>query len=166
MMKKTYFIIHVLFILAIAAYLWDVFYMDKPVNDISFSKALGDRDSPNVYELYYQQYQLDTLENRYRLKNELRGCLLDTTIFFQEDGLLTVRFVVNKNGEADRYRPAFVNANYREVTANRNQYAMKKVVDCLKSKKRWQKGTVDGKPRKYYAFINLRIQNGRINDFF
>jgi len=154
--------------LSIILYLWDVFYMDHPVNNIYFSNKLGDNEHIDFgsYGLVYQHYQLDTFENRYNLRKELMGCLLDTTIIFKQEGLLTIRFLVNKAGEADRFRPAFIDAKYRELHHTEDEQAIHRVIACLKSKKHWQKGTVQGKPRKYHTYMNIRIENGRINDFF
>ncbi len=167
-MKRLYRFINILFLLSITLYLWDIFYMDHPVNNISFSKELGDNEHIDFgrFGFIYQHYQLDTFENRQHLKNELTGCLLDTTIIFKEEGLLTIRFLVNKAGEADRFRPVFIDAQYRALPPTVDEQAIKHVIACLKTKKSWQKGTVQGKPRKYHTYMNLRIENGRIDDFF
>lgn len=167
-MNKIHLTINILFLFSIAIYFWDTFYMEKTVNNTSFSKELGDADSINFgsYGLYYQYYQLDTFENRYSLKKELKDCLLDTTIMFEHDGLLTVRFSINKAGKADRFRYTFIDSNYKEVVSKAGISSVSKITRCLKNKKTWHKGTSDGKPRNYSTFLNVRIQNGRIHDLF
>ncbi|KGE13164.1 hypothetical protein [Sphingobacterium deserti] len=165
-MKIANRLLNCLLVLSVILWLFDIFYMSEHVTAISYDKTLGDKQSDTGYGLYYQYYNLDSLESRYKVRKELGGCLLDPATRFPEDGLLTARFLVHKDGKADRFRTDYLDENYRKIVGAEAFSGVKHVVSCLKKKKHWQTGRVNGKPRKYIQLLNFRIRGGRIEEIF
>ncbi|HAA14361.1 MAG TPA: hypothetical protein DCE41_22820 [Cytophagales bacterium] len=76
-------------------------------------------------------------------------------------GLLTVRFVINCQGETDRIRLTAVDAEYRSIDLPLDREAWK---DLIKGMGPWVPGLVGGQRYDCYKHIVFRVKNGQLTD--
>ncbi|MEL6560406.1 MAG: hypothetical protein AAFQ94_19605 [Bacteroidota bacterium] len=79
-----------------------------------------------------------------------------------DNGYISVRFVVNCKGQTGRFRVTTMNDDYQEIqlsTALTNQ-----LLEIVKSRKGWLKGESRGKKRDYYQYLTFKIKNGQLID--
>lgn len=79
-----------------------------------------------------------------------------------DNGLLTLRFVVNCKGETNRYRLSEMDNNYK--LTNFNKSVTDQILTIAKSLKGWQPKKLEGIPIDYYQILSFKIENGQIID--
>lgn len=82
----------------------------------------------------------------------------------EEDGYLTVRFVINCKGKTDRYRATFVNTEY--LKSSKNKELKKYIVNKIKKMSDWTSGNYEGKDFDSYYHINFKISDCKISEIY
>lgn len=77
-----------------------------------------------------------------------------------ESGFIRIRFIVNCNGETDRFRMLEGDLNYKTKTFSKK--ISQQILALTKSLKGWQQKIEDGAPVDYYQYLIFRIENGKI----
>lgn len=79
-----------------------------------------------------------------------------------ESGYLTVRFVVNCNGEAGRYVIEQTSLNYTDHQFSRE--TIDHLYDITYGLKEWSPSVIRGEPRDSYVYLTYKLQNGVVTD--
>ena len=77
-----------------------------------------------------------------------------------ESGLIRIRFIVNCEGNAGRFRLIAMNENYEEKTFAPS--ITDQLMKITKSLTGWRAMTDKGSPRDYYAYLIFKIKNGEL----
>ena len=81
-----------------------------------------------------------------------------------KSGYITTRFVINHQGQTDRFRLQVVDLNYEEKKIS--QQDKKEIIKQIMSLKYWTPGVIENKKVDSYSQINFKIQDGKIVDIF
>ena len=78
----------------------------------------------------------------------------------KETGLIRIRFIVNCNGEADRFRLLGMDSNYNEVVFDTN--ITNQLLNITKKLNGWGVKEIRGESVDYYQYLIFNINNGII----
>ncbi len=81
----------------------------------------------------------------------------------EKDGYVIVRFVINCQGQTDRYRTKFMSLNYRDENTV-NTELQKKIILLVRDMGNWTPGNYDGKPYDCYQHLKLLFKNSQLVD--
>ena len=137
--------------------------LSNEIGDITYDASIDNKNFVTQGHIY-QYYQSGA-----KYKNERAGIrdeLLNKNNVLKsiQDGYITVRFVVNSQGETDRYRLKVISINYEEKKIS--QQDEKEIFKQLKSLKNWIPGVIKNKKVDSYSQINFKIHDGKIVDIF
>jgi len=76
------------------------------------------------------------------------------------NGYITTRFVVNCNGETDRFRTEQMSLDYKKKSFD--QKLLKSINDAIRSLDKWKSIEVEGKRYDYYVYLSIHIEGGKI----
>jgi hypothetical protein len=81
----------------------------------------------------------------------------------EKDGYVIVRFVINCQGQTDRYRTKFMSLKYvDEITVNAE--LQKKIIQLTRDMGNWTPGKYDGKTYDCYQHLKFIFKNSRLVD--
>lgn len=80
----------------------------------------------------------------------------------KENAWVRIRFVVNCNGESDRFRIVAANYNYEPIEIDKN--LMAQLLNITKSLNGWIPKFVKGKKIDYYQYLTFKIKDGKIDE--
>lgn len=133
------------------------------VGDIPFDSL---RDDPAFVVCNEKQvFQYYNTNSYYKdHKNEIVKYLLDhfhpQETFADQNGYLTVKFIINCKGETGRFRLFEIDNNYQP--AHFNEALSAHLMDLVKQLRGWQPAVYKGKIYDSYQYITFRIRNGKI----
>jgi hypothetical protein len=81
----------------------------------------------------------------------------------EKDGYVIVRFVINCQGQTDRYRTKFMSLNYTDENAV-NAELQKKLIQLTRNMGNWTPGKYDGKTYDCYKHLKFLFKNSRLVD--
>lgn len=81
----------------------------------------------------------------------------------KKDGYIIVRFVINCQGQTDRYRTKFMSLTYTDENTV-NAELQKKIVHLLRSMGNWTPGKYDGKTYDCYQHLKFLFKNSQLVD--
>lgn len=111
------------------------------------------------------QYHNDGLSVLYRgeqpalhqaLRQQLAGKMLDK----QFDGLVRIRFVVNKQGQSGMFRSLVCNSEGIETSID--PASLQTLLLAVKAADGWQAKSINGQPVHYYQYVLFRLQGGEV----
>jgi len=153
------------FLIAAALSLWLYFKQTTKVGDIFYDSAMDSAEfnSCGDYQIL-QYYQVGTYyqSGKKAIKTELLPKV--KTDGLPQNGLLTVRFVVNCNGETGYFRTKMIDANIKEIEVPLE--ASKPIYALIAELKGWVPGQIYGNPTDSYAQIAFKLEDGKITDIF
>ena len=81
----------------------------------------------------------------------------------QDNGYVTIRFIVNCKGESGRFRVIELDNNYNKTTLSLD--IVNQIADIVRRLDGWKIGEFDnGKVYDYYQYLTFKISNGQITD--
>jgi hypothetical protein len=80
----------------------------------------------------------------------------------KESGWIRIRFVVNCNGESDRFRILTANYDYEPTEIDKN--ITSQLLNITKSLNGWIPKAISGKKIDYYQYLIFRIKDGKIDE--
>lgn len=80
----------------------------------------------------------------------------------QESGYITIRFIVNCNGETGRFRVIQMDESYDLKSFNNNLVGQ--LLEITQSLKGWDVLYEDGRSYDYVRYVTFKIQQGKIMD--
>ena len=81
----------------------------------------------------------------------------------EKDGYVIVRFVINCQGQTDRYRTKFMSLNYTDENTV-NAELQKKIIQLTRDMGSWTPGKYDGKTYDCYQHLKFLFKNGQLVD--
>jgi hypothetical protein len=134
------------------------------VGDISFNAKMDDPNFKLCDEdrvLQYYNFGKGLLYNGEKIKiNEHFRDGLKIKEQKGESGFLTIRFIVNCQGKAGRYRVQGMNNDYKEKIFNEN--LTNQLLSLTKQLDGWIVGEYGEKAYDYYQYLTFKIDNGKL----
>lgn len=147
---------------------WIYYLLENRISPIAYDATL-DKTNLNICNKdkiqQYYHIHTDYLGGKRAIKNELLPQIEDKKITFEnQNGYITIRFIVTCNGEIGLFRANTINEKKEAITFDNSKIAYLK--DIVSGLKNW-----DIKPRKdktydSYYFVNFKVKNGLITDIF
>jgi hypothetical protein len=81
----------------------------------------------------------------------------------EKDGYVIVRFVINCQGQTDRYRTKFMSLNYTDENTV-NAELQKKIIQLTRNMGNWTPGKYDGKTYDCYQHLKFLFKNSKLVD--
>jgi hypothetical protein len=81
----------------------------------------------------------------------------------EKDGYIIVRFVINCQGQTDRYRSNFMSLDYTDENAV-NAELQKKIIQLVRGMGNWTPGKYDGKSYDCYQHLKFLFKNHKLID--
>ncbi len=78
------------------------------------------------------------------------------------NGYLTIRFIVNCQGETDRFRLDEMNSEYSTIKINES--ITNELLRLTRELEGWGIGRINDKSYDYYQYLTFKIESGRITD--
>ena len=137
--------------------------LSNEIGDIKYNASLDNKNfaiKGHIYQYYqsgakYKNERAGIRDEILNKKNVLKSI---------KNGYITARFVINYQGQTDRYRLQVVNLNYEEKKIS--QQDKKEIFKQIKSLKYWIPGVIENKKVDSYSQINFKIHDGKIVDIF
>lgn len=134
------------------------------VGDISFNQALDDPEfklcnESDVFQYYYFnggfQYKGEKIKIIEHFKNEftVNGDRND-------NGFITIRFIVNCNGKTGRFRVQEMDRDYTEKVFSKQ--LTENLLTITKRLDGWMVGEYEGVQYDYYQYLTFKIEQGRL----
>lgn len=153
------------FLIACILSLWLYFKFTQQVGDISFDGTVDSSD----FELcgdyrVLQYYQVGTYfqGGKKAIKKKLLPNVNADGL--PPNGLLTIRFVVNCNGETGYFRAHMIDSNLSRAEVSKQ--ALKHFGTLITKLNGWVPGKIHDDPMDSYAQIIFKVENGTITDIF
>ncbi|MGO3107088.1 MAG: hypothetical protein ACTIJ8_01360 [Sphingobacterium sp.] len=162
-MKRAHSVINILLLLASCVFLLHLFILKRDVASFTFGLETG---PIRFMDHYYQYYVLDQPINRYSIKEDINRFISERKITFQNDGHLVVRIIIDKDGTAETLRFSYLDDMYNQTNIADDTVAIDKLLQFLKVGRKWDKGVVNSKPKKYHLVVNVKIRTGKVSEIF
>lgn len=134
------------------------------VGDITFDEKLDDKRFCicNASEIF--QYHSLSFNNRHAFKRRVQKQVLELKSSSPKNvsGYITIRFIVNCNGKADRFRILSVNLGYSPQVFGRTFTLA--LLAIVKNFDAWSIGKFEGESVDYYQIVTFKIVNSRVAD--
>jgi hypothetical protein len=134
------------------------------VGDIAFDEKLDDKKFCicNASEIF--QYHSLAFNNRHAFKRRAQKQVLKLKSGSRKNvsGYITIRFIVNCNGEADRFRILSVDHRYSPQFFDRTFTLA--LLAVVKNFDAWSIGKFEGELVDYYQIVTFKIVNSRVAD--
>ncbi|HJT75475.1 MAG TPA: hypothetical protein VJ720_15670 [Chitinophaga sp.] len=138
----------------------------------TFSENVGDipfdslQDDPSFVvcnpRIVFQYYNTGSYYKDH--KKEIVKYLLDNfrtkDSFQDQNGFLTVRFIINCNGNTGRFRLLEIDNNYQPI--HFREGLSRQLLSLVKQVRGWQPAVYKEKVYDSYQYITFRIRNGKI----
>lgn len=135
----------------------------RHVGDIPFNPDLDDVNFKLCNEKHAQQYyafgnsihykgEKGTLIREFQQKYTLKGV--------KDSGYITIRFIVNCQGETGRFRVIEMDKDYKETSLN--PQIAKQLLQITQGLEGWKIAESDGNVFDYYQYLTFKITNGKI----
>ena len=137
-------------------------YLDH-VGDIAFDPAIDSKDfQPCHGDLASQYYAFG---EHIQYEGEKRQMIRDIEKQYDssltgESGYVSIRFIVNCEGQAGRFRVRTMDENY--VHKDIDKRVTTQLVDILRSLKGWKAGEYEQRYYDYYQYLTFKIESGKI----
>ncbi|MBN4052141.1 hypothetical protein JYT59_00150 [Sphingobacteriaceae bacterium AH-315-L07] len=137
---------------------------DYPTNvgDITFDKNTDDPDFTVCDESHIAQYYGVRSEyngEKFAILNHFNSNY-DKSGLEDENGYLTIRFIVNCKGKTGHFRIEGMNPNYEPITINKK--LTEQLLQLIKEMDGWKIAHYKNQPRDYYKYLTFKILNGKL----
>lgn len=142
------------------------FNVKEKVGWIPFDKS---KDNPNFKvcdELNIEEYyQVNPSygEGMNSIRNYVLAHKQSLETLCEQDGYVIVRFVINCQGQTDRYRTRFMSLNYTEEDS-KNAELQKQVIRLVRDMGSWNPGQYEGKTYDCYQHLKFLFKNSKLVD--
>lgn len=154
--------------LAIVIFFTVQYLTKKKIEPITYDKGI-DKTELNLCDGdqigQYYMFSTDYKGGKRAIKNKLLPIILKNRISFgTKSGNITIRFIVNCNGEIGLFRTKTINKNLKKTDfdSNNTEY----LISLVKQLDNWHIETKNDKKYDSYYFINFKISNGLVTDIF
>jgi hypothetical protein len=165
-MKQTIFILLTIFVFSCAP-VGHENVSKNDVGDIPFDKILDDENFKTCNETninqYYVRYSADTRPGYQGEKKGLDKAILSKYSFQQseqENGYVTIRFIVNCKGETGRFRIEEMDFAYKPRKFDSK--ISHQLLEIVKNLKEWIPRKSNGENLDFYQYLTFKIEKGQI----
>lgn len=137
-------------------------YLDH-VGDLTHDPELDSKDFHSCHEDLVNQYYAFGQNIQY--KGEKRALM--NSVYsqyngkaFNDTGYITIRFIVNCEGQSGRFRVKTLDNAYNPVELNTEMTAQ--LLSIVKGLDGWIPGMYEGKGYDYYQYLTFKIESGEI----
>lgn len=133
------------------------------IGDTTYNEKLDDAnfkfcDSANVlHKRAFVKYK----EGLKAFEKEVLEKYTYKPIYKNFSGYFIIRFAVNCNNEAGRFRMQILNPEFNLIECSKD--LKEDILSIVKSCKKWQHPIYDGKHYDGYTFVTIKIINGKID---
>jgi len=138
----------------------------EKVGWIPFDKSLDNSNFKVCDELNIEEYyQVNPSygEGMSSIRNYISAHQQALEALCEKDGYVIVRFVINCQGQTDRYRAKFMSLNYTDENAI-NAELQKKIIQLMRDMGSWTPGKYDGKTYDCYQHLKFLFKNSKLVD--
>lgn len=138
----------------------------EKIGYIPFDISIDNSDFKVCDELNIEEYyQVNPIygEGMPSIKKYISSYQKELEALCKNDGYVIVRFVINCQGQTDRYRTRFMLLNYTEANTI-NADLQKKIIQLLRNMGNWTPGKYDGKNYDCYQHIKFLFKNSQLVD--
>ena len=153
------------FICAALLTAWVYVKLTHQVGDITFER---NQDS-NEFKLcngdnIFQYYSIDTdyVGGKRAIKEKLQNQFSNTLL--TETGLLTIRFILNCEGDTGRFRAKMIDSSLRDIDIS--NYDLSPLFLAITELQEWNVGTISNEPQNSYYQISFKLNKGQLIDVF
>jgi len=135
---------------------------EQTLDEIKFNPKTDNLKIENCHKYVTQYFQLESFEyigGKPKLIEEILGNY-NSAIVPQESGLLRIRFIVNCEGKANRFRLLGMDTNYQEKTFDTS--ITNQLLETVKRLDGWVIQQYKGVPIDYYQYLLFKIKSGKI----
>lgn len=153
------------FVIATALTVWIYIQLGKRVGDIPLDKNPNSTQlSPCHDHPIYQYYSINTdyVGGKRALKRELKDKIPINNL--PDSGLLTVRFIVNCQGNTGVFQSLMIDSSINRVDLS--DYDLSPIYSVISKLENWQPGKVKDISEDSYYQISFKLQNGELIDIF
>jgi hypothetical protein len=155
-------------IISVLLTIWIYYLLSNKIYPIKYDTNLDNKEldicNKDIIPQYYG-VETDYLGGKRAIKNELLPLINKGKIEFDsKSGFVTIRFVVNCNGEIGLFRVNEINENIKPT-----EFASSKIEELIKlvaTLKNWNVKIKNEESYDSYYFINFKIKKGVITDVF
>jgi hypothetical protein len=130
---------------------------DKSVDNSNFKVC----DELNIEEYY--QVNPSYGEGMPGIRKYISSHQKELEALCEKDGYVIVRFVINCQGQTDRYRTKFMSLNYTDENTV-NAELQKKIIQLTRNMGNWTPGKYDGKTYDCYQHLKFLFKNSQLVD--
>lgn len=130
---------------------------DKSLDNSNFKVC----DELNIEEYY--QVNPSYGEGLPSIKKYISAHQQELEALCKKDGYVIVRFVINCQGQTDRYRTKFMLLNYTDENTV-NAELQKKIIQLMRDMGNWTPGKYDGKTYDCYQHLKFLFKNSKLVD--
>jgi len=130
------------------------------VGDIAYDEKLDNKTFRLCNEAEVFQHYSVKAGGKQDFKNRIIERIGNLSVAKKVTGYATVRFVVNCEGKADRFRVLGVDHNYDPYLFD--PAFTKAITELTKNSGPWMKATFEGSPVDYYQIVTFRIVESRV----
>lgn len=115
--------------------------------------------------LQYYMVSTDYNGGKKAIKKKLLPIIKKDRISFEtKNGNITIRFIVNCNGEIGLFRAKSINENFEQTNFDKTK--IEYLISLVSSLDDWVPGAYTDKKYDSYYFINFKVRKGLITDIF
>ncbi len=153
------------FLLALILAFWIYYQTTHQIGDIEFDKNIDNSEFKVCNEDRIVQYY--SAGTRYQggekaVKKELKELM--NNLNFDNEGIITFRFIVNCENKVGRFRVKTVDSNLKENIFEADN--IKIIKESIKELNGWKAGKRKDENLDSYYVLNFKIQNNKITDIF
>ncbi|QNL51945.1 hypothetical protein H8S90_10405 [Olivibacter sp. SDN3] len=139
-------------------------YTEADVGDIYYLPFVDDP----VYKIYnkgfipqYYQVKGGYIGGRKKILAEFKE-KVGVDVYSSIDGFVTIRFIVNCEGKAGRFRILMLDKEYRQ--RNFDRFFIDKLLCFTNSLSNWKVASINGTKTDYYQYITFVINGTKVSD--
>lgn len=130
---------------------------DEKLDDPQFKRCLDERYS---FQYYNDSKGLQYKGEKIEIERKLEAIHLKSNP--NSNGYITIRFVVNCEGQTGMFRVQQMNENYEEIAFDNK--LTNQLLDFTKKLEGWIPKEYQGKKLDYYQYLTFKIENGKVSE--
>lgn len=137
------------------AHVGDITY-DEKLDDANFKRCLEEKFS---FQYYNDSKSFSFKDEKIEIERRLH--MLNFKNNPNLNGYVTIRFLVNCEGQTGMFRVQQMNENYREITFDKK--LTNQLLDFTKKLDGWIPKEYQGRKLDYYQYLTYKIENGKVS---
>ncbi|MGU3376778.1 hypothetical protein [Chryseobacterium sp. M5A1_1a] len=134
--------------------------LDEKLDEVGFEKCGAGKKVPFSFQYYNGAKQFNYKGEKIAIVERLEK----ENIYSEKiiNGYITVRFLVNCEGKAGRFRLKHMNSDLKDVVLD--EELENKLLKFTKSLNGWMPMEIEGLKVDYYQYLTYKIENGKVSE--